>query len=370
LKRFATRAAITALASLFGVALAQSPLERAVTLAREKHYDEAQQILQGVPEPTVTSQNIAFHRLKAAIAAGLGNTAAAAAEMEHALLLAPGEESLLLGTAVAELQDGQLDAALQHASQAGEKAVAQAIVGDIQEKRGAFPEAVRAYQAAVRLDPTREEYHATLAFDLIRHQSLRPAIEALHAAIPLFPQSTRLLTLLGIAQYASGDIEDATATLSGAIKLDPGAEPAWRSLSQIVLESSAAPPGAVITQLCSWNKTVCSALKLRAARESHDAAAQAEAIAGLESAPAGDAVARCELARAWEWSNRMPDARAEMEQCVASFPSPQNHYRLGLIYQRLGLPLLAQKQMELRSQILEKMSEQTANGLNALKSIQ
>ena len=354
---------------LLASALAQSPLERAVTLARERRYSEAQELLQGVPEPAATSQRIAFHRLKAAVASGLSDASTAAGEMQQALRLGPGDDSLLLGTAVAELQAGQLDSALRHASAARDSS-AHAIVGDIQEKRGAFPEAVEAYRAAIQIDPAREDYRATLAFDLIRHQSFRTAIEALQEAIPRFPKSARLLTLLGIAQYASGEVEDATAALSAAIVADPQAEPAYRSLSQIVLESSAAPPSAVIAQLCHWNATVCSALGLRRARETQDSAMEAEAIAGLESAPAADVVARCELARARQWNNRMPEARKEMELCIASFPSPQNHYRLALIYQRLGLAELAKKQMDLRNQLLEKMSGQTANGLAALRSLQ
>lgn len=95
---------------------------------------------------------------------------------------------------------------------------------------------------------------------------------------------------------------------------------------------------------------------------------QNEAIAGLKRAPANDPVARCELARAWEWKNRLQDARTEMEACLRSDPSPQNHYRMGLIYKRLGLNDLSQSEMDQRKRMLEKMSEETALGLNTLKS--
>jgi tetratricopeptide (TPR) repeat protein len=167
-----------------------------------------------------------------------------------------------------------------------------------------------------------------------------------------------------------GDVEDAAGTLSNAIAIDPAAEPAYRSLAQIVLQSSSAPDAAIVTQLCSWNATVCNALKLRVARESGDSALQAAAISGLERAPQSDVIGHCELARAREWTGRIPDARTEMERCVAADPSPQNYYRLGLIYQRLGLAESARKQMEVRQQLLAKMSEQTANGLSALKALQ
>ena len=96
---------------------------------------------------------------------------------------------------------------------------------------------------------------------------------------------------------------------------------------------------------------------------------QNEAIAGLERAAADDPVARCELARAFEWTDRLPEARREMESCVQFDPSPQNHYRMGLIYRRLGMNDLSEREMGLRKQMLEKMSEETALGLSALKTL-
>jgi tetratricopeptide (TPR) repeat protein len=320
-------------------AFAQSPLEQAVTLARTKRYAEARAILQGVVEPGPAAQRVAFHRLKAAIASGLNEPAAAAGEMQQALVSAPNDAGLLLAAAVAELQAGQRKAALMHG------------------------------ELAMRLEPANEEYRSTLAFALIQYQDSPAAIEVLKPAIVAFPESSRLRTLLGIAQFALGDTEDAAATLSEAISLDAQAGPAYASLAKIVLESSSAPDAKITTQLCEWNATVCSALKLRAARESGDSKLQAEAITGLERAPQEDLVGHCELARGREWTNRLPEARVQMEKCVAGDPSPQNHYRLGLLYQRLGLADLAKKQMELRQLLLTQMSEQTANALAALQAI-
>ncbi len=355
------------LAVLCGGAFAQSPLERAVTLAREKRYSESSQILRGVPEPTEIGQRIAFHRLKAANASGMGDQAAAVGEMRQALDLAPSDPSLLVGAAMVEFQAGRLDDALLHAEKAGKNATAKAVIGDIQEKRGNFAEAINAYATAVALAPRQEEYRITLSYDLIQHQNFQTAIEQLEQSLPLFPQSARIRTLLGIAQYSNGDVDEATASLVTAVEADPKMESAYQCLTQIVLQSSAAPAPAVVERLCSWNATVCSALKLRVARERDDPAMQNEAIAGLRRALADDPIARCELARAWEWTNRLTEARREMEACIRFDPSPQNHYRMGLIYKRLGLDDLSQREMDQRTQILKKMSEETALGLSTLK---
>jgi Tfp pilus assembly protein PilF len=194
-------------------------------------------------------------------------------------------------------------------------------------------------------------------------------VEFLQQSQVLFPRSSKLQTLLGIAQYSDGYADDAVASLSGAIATDPKDEAAYRCLAQIVLRSSAAPSPEVTAHLCRWDATVCSAMKLRIAREKGDTAMQNEAIAGLQRAPADDPVARCELARAWEWTNRLNDARTEMEACVRSDPSPQNHYRMGRIYKRLGLDDLSQAEMDRRQELLGGMSEETAVGLGALKAI-
>jgi tetratricopeptide (TPR) repeat protein len=261
-------------------------------------------MLDGVAEPSDIGQRVAFHRLKAAIASGLGDDADAANEMQTALALSPADPDLVRGTAVAELQ-------------------------------------ARRSNEAVKL---------------------------LQRSLPLFPKSPAILTLLGIAQYASGDSRAAIDALQGAIGAEPGFEPAHRCLALIVLESSAAPNQRTIDLLCSWSEVVCSALRLRVARESGDTQMQRAAIGVLERAPQENIVARCELARAYEWAGDLAAARTQMEPCVRLDPSPQNHYRLALIYKKLGQTDLAQHELQLRSQVLQRMSEQTALGLSALQT--
>ncbi len=355
-------------ALLCSCALAQSPLDQAVALARQKRYSEANNTLRGVPEPSQVSQRIAFYRLKAAIASGLNDNATAVHDMRAALELAPSNPGLLLATAVAELQAGLLDDALQHAHQVGHIPMAKELVGEVQARRGEHRESANAYQAAVALAPRREDYRIALGLELMQQQDFRPAIEMLQTAAPLFPNSAKIRTLLGIAQYAAGYNNEAMAALQDAISIDPKLDSAYRCLTQIVLQSSAAPSAPVVNSLCTWNQVVCSALKLRIARETHDTALDAQAIAGLKLALPGDVVGRCELARAYEWNGELSKARTQMEACVRLDPSPQNHYRLGLLYEKLGFSELAHKEIERRNRTLRRMSEETATWLNALQA--
>jgi tetratricopeptide (TPR) repeat protein len=315
-------------------ALSQTGLQQAVSLAREGRYAEARRALSGVREPDEVRQKIAFHRLKAAIASGLKEGPAAAEEMRAALTLAPADAALQAGTAVAELAAGQ------------------------------FPEGVRAYQEAIRLAPENELYRIALATTLIQHQAFEAAIGMLKTS----QESARLLILLGLAQYGHGDNEDAIESLEKAIALDPKLESAKRCLAGIVLESAKLPPKLAVDLLCAWDKTVCAALKVRRAREEGDRALEEEAVALLKQEDT--AVAYCALGRVYEWRNQMKDAAVQMESCVRLDPTPQHHYVLALIYRKLGKTELAHRELELRSRMLQQISEEATLSLNALAAFQ
>ena len=224
-----------------GCLLAQSPLEQAVTLARQKRYDEADQLIATAAEPSSIPQRIAYHRLKAAIASGLGENLKAVSEMRSALALNPHEASLLLATALAEFQARDLDGALAHAQDPPPSPSSYALIGDIQEKRGDYSKAVSAYRSAIKLAPGEEEYRVALGFELIQHQAFRPAIDILEQSVPLFPKSAKLRTLLGIAQYANGDTKQSITSLEDAIEVDRNLDSSYRCLSKIVLQSSTSP---------------------------------------------------------------------------------------------------------------------------------
>ena len=58
----------------------------------------------------------------------------------------------------------------------------QPLIGDIEEKRGEFVEAAKAYQAAMALAPDQEQYRIALALELVSHQTFAPAIAVLEQA--------------------------------------------------------------------------------------------------------------------------------------------------------------------------------------------
>ena len=352
-----------------GVVWAQSPLEQAVTMARERRYQDADRLLQGVAEPENPAQQIAFHRLKAAVAAGLGDHADAAEQMRQALRTRTDRRRLFFWVLRWLRSRQAILAARLPMRQAREILRARRRFWQTSmSEPGRCRTRLMPGRKRLRWTGGNEGYRLGLAANLIAQRNFESAIELLDGSLALFTNKVRLRTLLGIAQYASSDTEGAILTLNAAISEGPEERAAYQCLSQIVLRSAAAPSAEVTRNLCRWNSVVCSALKLRVAREKDDPAMQRAAIASLQSAPQTDVVARCELARAWEWAGRLEDARKEMESCLRLDPSAQNHYRLGILYQRLGMRDLAKREMDLRIQLLRDTTEDSEAGLNTLKA--
>src|SRR5205823_1646075 len=95
---------ILARAAKLSGAAPQIRTEWATVLARLHRYKEAASALESVLPPRAPEERIAFYRLKASVAAGLGNPAAASSEMEKALALSPEDAGLRVATAAAQAQ--------------------------------------------------------------------------------------------------------------------------------------------------------------------------------------------------------------------------------------------------------------------------
>jgi tetratricopeptide (TPR) repeat protein len=355
---------------LVSFAWTQTELQHAVTLTRAGRFAEAREAMKGVTTPTTVPQQIAYHRLKAAIASGLHENPEAAREMEAALALSPGDRSLLLGAAVSEEQAGHAQKAVDLLSQAGSDADAKGLLGDLLDKEGRHADSINAYREAIRLDPGREAFRLALAKELIARGAFDQAASHLQESLLKFPNSPPLLTVAGILEYSGGQTDAARQILARAIAADPAYEPAYVSLAKIVLASSGAAGRDEMAALCRWDKITCSALQLRSARDANDQQMEQRSIAALRAAPPENATAACALGQAYAWSDRFQEARRTLETCVKLDPTPQNHYRLAQIYRKLGETDLAQKQLEARRRLSEALSNQTAKAADSLKALE
>jgi tetratricopeptide (TPR) repeat protein len=425
-----------------------APLKQALQLAREHRYSEAEAVLEGVPAPANPAQKIAFYRLKAAVASGLGHFTAAAKDMDRAAALAPGNQDLRVAAGIARLEEqlenhtnpaqtlkrlrsedlppqqaidvrlhlaeilsrasllseadidfaaasalapdradlfynlaladfrsGRLDDALTSAERAKgleDSASIENLLGDIQEKRGDSLTAAHSYQAAVNLQPSEERYHIALALELLRHQTFDAALVVLNQSATLFPESARVKILLGLTYFFVDRSADAVQALLEASDLDPQNETVARYLGEITLLDTSTPSPAATVQECKFadahpqNKTAdafCGAILLRLARDSDDDSRRPEILRRLQHAARvapTEPVARCQLGKAFEWTEQWSQARTEMEACVQLDPgSPDGHYQLSRIYRRLGLSALANRQTSMQEAAAQRQSEES-----------
>jgi tetratricopeptide (TPR) repeat protein len=103
------------------------------------------------------------------------------------------------------------------ASRAG---VAHRTLGDAKEAAGDPMAAVMEYEAAVKDDPSEENYFAWGA-ELLLHRAGQAAVQVLSAGAKAHPDSSRMLAGLGAAYYANGQHNEAASKICRASDLDP-----------------------------------------------------------------------------------------------------------------------------------------------------
>lgn len=348
-------------------------IDRAVSLAQKHRYSEAAAALQGVAPPETKRQLIAYHRLKAAIASGMGDAGASAKEMETALDLAPEDPNLLQATAIAEAQANLLDPAiahLKHAQAIHDSAALQNLLGDVQERSGDSLAAIQSYQAAVQQAAEVEEYRFALALELLRHQTFEPAILVLEKALQDFPRSSRLRIALAVTYFLVDRDADASRVLLQAMRLDPEPTGAADYLGEMQLTQTASPDPAAVQELCHFAdmhprsgraQAICGGLLLRTERPALERLRKA-----AEAAPQ-EPLARCNLGKALEAEQNWAAARVETEACARLQPdSPEAHYRLARIYRKLGLADAARREDEQRAQADRKQTAENERRYSTL----
>jgi len=306
----------------------------------------------------------------------------AVVDLSQAARLAPDRADIFYNLALAHFYHGQLDAALESATRAKtleDNASTESLLGDIHEKRGDALEAVHSYQAAVSLEPNNEQYRLALATELLRHQTFKAAIVVLEQATGLFPQSAHVKILLGLSYYLVDRSADAVHTLLEATDLSKDDDLAIRYLGEITLQDTAAPDPAAVAKICTFadahsaskvGDALCGGVLLRVSQENSDDSRQEEILRRLHEsvriAP-NEPIARCQLGKALDLSQRWPAARTQLEACVRLKPAwPEGHYRLARVYRHLGLKSLALQQTKLQQQAAKDESEDSVKRANTV----
>lgn len=188
----------------------------AAVLARLHRYGDASRALSGVPAPTSSDAGVAFHRLKAAVASGMGNAEGAASEMEQALRLTPSQTNLQMTAAVAELQAKHWKRAETLTTPLFARTrdanvgimLLEAKLGGNRDVRPTLEDLNMNQSPPAQESPFRQR----IAELLIGYQHFAEAAEELKRAVELDPTRADLKFNLALAQFKAGSLDDALAT--------------------------------------------------------------------------------------------------------------------------------------------------------------
>jgi tetratricopeptide (TPR) repeat protein len=225
---------------LVGVAMGQQPaqnesnlaIRQAVQLAREHRYAEAEVTLKSVNAPADQAQKIAFYRLKAAIASGLGHFAAAAENMDNATRLAPANQDLRIAAGIARLQEqvenhvnpAQTLKRLRTETLPPQQAVDIHLhLAEILSGANLFSEAAVDFAAASALASDRSDLLYDLALANFRAGGLDDALASAERARSV-ADSGSIESLIGDIQERRGDPLAAVHSYQAAVTLEPSEE--------------------------------------------------------------------------------------------------------------------------------------------------
>lgn len=215
----------------------QQKLSDAAALARSHRFSEAEQALQGAAVPSDPNQAIAYHRVRAAIDAGLQRPQQASLEMHAALRLSPSSITLLRAAAVADLawlnaqlktsRRSQLPATLDDLRAlplpGQERADLRSKMGESLLIAREYGDAIVDLSESVWLDPSNAEAWAQLADAQLRDRDPKGALASALQAKAL-RDTGELEALLGEIYESAGDNVASAQSFESAVRLAPNQE--------------------------------------------------------------------------------------------------------------------------------------------------
>ncbi len=220
-----------------------APLEKILQLAKGHRYREAAAAIRDVPEPKDPQQRIAFLRLRASIASGLGNSGSAASDMEAAAKLAPGNVQLRAAASLARLE-AQLEAHLDPAPSLktlrsidlppATRLELQLHTAEILSRAHLYQEAVVDLSRAAQLAPDRADILFNLSLANYYSGHLDAALENAGRAKTL-EDNASIESLLGDIHEKRGEALDAVHSYQAAVSLEPDNEQHRLSLATELL---------------------------------------------------------------------------------------------------------------------------------------
>lgn len=303
----------------------------------------------------------------------------AAESFAAAMKLKPGDDELTFSYAAALVAGKKYDEAAQAlatATTADQSALAQSLLGEIDEHKGSFESAGQHFARAVELEPNEDDIWA-LGVEFLRHWTFEAAVKEFEAGQARFPASTRMRLGLAAAYYGDGKYAKAIPEFAALLESDPGnatyAQMLGISCTAVMQESSpqckllatyadAHPKDAEgATYAATWLMTGTSA-------QADTAHAEALLQSALKHKPdLAEAQYQLGVLRqgASDWKGSVP----YLERAIAIKPDfAQAHYHLALAYWRTGRKADGQAQMDLQKKYASAEKEDLARRLQQINT--
>jgi tetratricopeptide (TPR) repeat protein len=220
-------------------------------------------------------------------------------------------------------------------------------LGDSKEAAGDPVAAVKEYEAAVKADPSEQNYF-TWGSELLLHRAGQAAAQVFSAGAKAHPDSSRMLAGLGAALYSNGQYNEAAAQLCRASDLNPADLAPYLFLGK--MEQAAADPlpcsEPALSRFANQQPQNSQAnffyglVLWKNARKMQDAANLARAEQLFQKA----VTINPHFAEVYVQLGMLYNARGAKDSALASFQkaviadpkSSQAHYQLSLVYRRAG----------------------------------
>jgi tetratricopeptide (TPR) repeat protein len=233
-------------------------------------------------------------------------------------------------------------------------------LGDVKESSGDPVGAVNEYAAAVKIDPSEQNYFAWGA-ELLLHRAGQPAVHVFSAGLKAHPDSSRMLAGLAAAFYSNGQYNEAAAQLCRASDLNPAdaapylligkmasADPfscSEKALARFANDQPANSQAHFLYGLVLWKK----------ARKTQDSSGIARAERLFQKAANLDphfANVYLQLGMLYNAQGKKDAALSAFQKAAAADPkSSASHYQLSLAYRRSGNAAKADDEMKIYDEL-------------------
>jgi tetratricopeptide (TPR) repeat protein len=264
----------------------------------------------------------------------------------------------------------QAEAALKRLLVQHDEAELHDLLGEVYEKRERYREAGPEFQKAATMEPGNEDYRFNYGLVLIEFGAFHPAVEVLTQATKDFPNSGRMWSALGAAEFVWGAYDLALQHTLHSTDLDPDLSWSYYCLGRLYIKVSAESQKRVMEKLKSylaqhpndpWAHYFYGAGLFQEQQElgARDYTSVESHLRKAIELQSDLAEAHFELGLVLSAQGKNADAVPELLQACKLDPQmPEAHYRLGLAYAKLGEKAKAEKELRLQQRLHAESEEE------------